>query len=81
MDNADLLTQAGIVAPARRIAPRAMTQEKLTSAGDTGRKVGLASFDRPTSPAEVDEHTSVLCHFDGDGAATVFGQKVALSTP
>jgi len=39
-----------------------------------------ASFDLPTAPFEADEHTSVLCHFEGDGVATVFGREVALGT-
>ncbi len=39
------------------------------------------SFDRPAAPFEADENTAVLCHFDGDDAATVFGQQVSLITP
>ncbi|MCD6360652.1 MAG: hypothetical protein J7M38_07250 [Armatimonadetes bacterium] len=38
-----------------------------------------ASFERPTAPFEPDEHTGVLCHFDGDGAAVVFGKSVELA--
>ncbi|MGC9317759.1 MAG: hypothetical protein ACP5KN_06975 [Armatimonadota bacterium] len=35
-----------------------------------------ASFDRPMTPPEPDEHTLVLSHFDGDAAALVRAREV-----
>jgi hypothetical protein len=39
------------------------------------------NFELPAGPFEPDEHTRVLCHFDGDGQALALGETVPLTKP